>query len=118
MRWLAFVSLIHPLLGGCQSKEERRIEESIELIVENMTNAQLWYFSYADCGSDDYTGVIGSDEYVADGDDVSSGNLRPGCYRLYIEDEYGCFSNNNTDGNIEPGLAFIWTAKANDMRCP
>lgn len=105
-------------LAACGETEKNRIERTILLTVENRTGAQLWFFSYADCGSDNYVGVIASDEYVADGDDVSSPDLEPGCYDLYIEDEFGCFSDNSTDGNVAGGLEFTWTAKANDLICP
>jgi hypothetical protein len=105
-------------LAGCGETEKQRIDRTILLTVENRTGAQLWYFSHADCGSDEYTGVIASDEFVADGDSVSSGDLEPGCYDLYVEDEFGCFAETSTDGNVEGGQEFTWTAKANDLRCP
>ena len=103
---------------ACTSPAEKEFDTTILLTVENRTGAQLWYFSYADCGSEDYTGLLASDEYLADGDDLSSGNLPPGCYDLYIEDEFGCFSSTTTEGNVEGGQEYTWTAQMNDLRCP
>ena len=105
-------------LAACGETEKQQLERTILLTVENRTGAQLWFFSYADCGSENYEGVIAGDEYVADGDDVSSPDLEPGCYDLYIEDEFGCFSDHTTDGNVPGGQEFLWTAKANDLTCP
>ena len=104
------------LLSACSNSSD--IEDYIDLVVENRTGAQLWYFSYVDCGSDGFTGVIASDEYVADGSDVTAFDLDPGCYDLYVEDEFGCFTENSTDGNVEGGMAFIWTVTENDLTCP
>lgn len=103
------------LSTGCGGSE---IDDFIDLVIENRTGSQIWIFSYADCGSDEYTGVIADDEYLADGDDLSAVNLEPGCYDLYVEDELGCFSENSTDGNVAGGIAFTWTVRQSDLTCP
>lgn len=100
---------------GCTNK--RMLEDFIDLTVENQSNAQLWYFNYADCGSDRYTAVIASDEYVADGDSVSAYGINPGCYDLYVEDEYGCYADNSTDTNVEGGMVFTWTITEDQLFC-
>ena len=106
-------------LVACNSEpEESWSDKKIVLTVENRTAAQLWYFSYAPCGTDNYKGVIASDEYVAAGDDVSSPYLNPGCYDLFIEDQYGCYATTTTDGNVRAGFEFIWTARVVDLTCP
>jgi hypothetical protein len=61
--------------------------------------------------------VIPADVYVADGDSISSRDLPPGCYDLYVEDEFGCWSNNDTDGNLRGGLEFTWTVFPRDLVC-
>lgn len=113
-----FFALCFVAAAGCSSTDTPDVEDAIDLIVENRSGAQLWYFSYADCGSDAFTGVIASDEFVADGSDVGEYDLPPGCYDLYVEDENECWSDNSTDGNIEGGMAFIWTVNPGDMTCP
>jgi hypothetical protein len=118
MRITTALLLCLAALSACGETEKQRIDRTILLTVENRTGAQLWYVSYADCGSDNYAGLLYSDEYLADGDDISSDELEPGCYDLYIEDEFGCFSDNTTDGNLPGGQEFTWTAKANDLTCP
>jgi hypothetical protein len=106
-------------LGACDSASDSSwTDKKVRLIVENRTGAQLWYFSYAPCGTNNYKGVIASDEYVAAGDTVSSPYLKPGCYALFIEDQYGCYADTTTDGNVRAGWEFIWTARANDLTCP
>ncbi|MCA9488388.1 MAG: hypothetical protein KC621_00650 [Myxococcales bacterium] len=106
------------LATACTSATQERIERTILLTVENRSGAQLWYFQYSGCGIDDWFEVIASDEYVPDGADVSSVDLDPGCYELYVEDEYGCWSENDTDGNVKGGFEFTWTVRASDMTCP
>jgi hypothetical protein len=111
------LSLFALLLTACTSSEQRRIEETILLTVVNDTGGQLWYFQYSPCGAEDWVEVIGADEYVANGDPVSSRSLRPGCYDLYVEDEDGCTSYNDTGGNLKAGLEFTWTVRGQDLDC-
>ena len=54
---------------------------------------------------------------MADGDDIGTGNLTPGCYEMYVEDERGCTSTNDTGGNLEEGLVFFWTVYGTDLNC-
>lgn len=104
-------------LVACTSETQKQIDRTILLTIENRSGADLWYFQYSSCGMDDWVEVIASDEYVADGDDVSSADLDPGCYELYVEDEYGCWSENDTDGNVKAGFEFTWTLTSSDMSC-
>jgi hypothetical protein len=90
---------------------------TVDLVVENRTGAELWFFQYSDCGADAWTEVIADDEYVANGDDVGAYYLDAGCYDLYIEDENGC-SASNSSGSMGGGLVFTWTALADDLTCP
>jgi hypothetical protein len=113
-RWLGMVAV---LAVACTSVEQERIERTIALTVENRTGWELWYFQYSDCGAEDWWEVIGETEYVADGDDVSSGDLTPGCYDLYVEDECGCYAYNSTDGNVRAGLEFTWHLTDAQMTC-
>ncbi len=105
------------LLMACGTSDDL-IDETILLTVENRCGAQLWYFQYSECGADDWVEVIASDEYVPDGSDVTSIDLDPGCYDLYVEDEYGCWAENNTDGNVPAGSEFFWTVYEADLNCP
>ena len=89
---------------------------SVLLTVENQTGAELWYFQYASCGSSAWTEVIASDAYVPNGAFISSVDLYPGCYDLYVEDEYGCVSQTSA-GSLSGGLEFTWTVYAADMYC-
>lgn len=105
------------VFGACASSAQKEAEETVLLTVENRVGAQLWYFQHAPCGANNYTDVIASDEFVADGDDVSSRNLDPGCYDLYVEDEFGCFSETDTEGNLAPGIEYTWTVREQDLTC-
>ena len=106
-------------LTGCP--EEGSIEEeTILLTIENRSGLQIWYFQYRACGATDepWIEVIEDDEYLADGSDLSSIDLEPGCYDLYVEDELGCTAENSTDGNLAAGLEFTWTVLDSDFVCP
>lgn len=111
------LSLFALSAAACTSAEQRRIEETILLTVVNDTGGQLWYFQYSACGADDWVEVIGADEYVANGDPVSSRSLKPGCYDLFVEDEYGCTAQTDTDGNVAAGLEYTWTVRGQDLDC-
>ncbi|MBA2322255.1 MAG: hypothetical protein H0V89_14015 [Deltaproteobacteria bacterium] len=104
------------VIGGCASAAEREARRSVLLTVENRAGAGLYFFQHAPCGSDDWTDVIASDEFLPDGEDLSTGNLEPGCYDLYVEDEFAC-SAENTSGEREEGTAFIWTVEETDLVC-
>lgn len=86
--------------------------------MENFTGAELWHFQVSDCGAEDWFEVIAADEYVPDGGTVSTYDLLPGCYDLYVEDEYACFGQTSTRGVIEGGLEFVWTVTPSDLACP
>jgi len=105
-----------PVVGG---DDDDDVENTIILTVENRTGAQLWNFQYRDCGTDLSAGteVIDQTTFVANGDDVSTGELEPGCYDLYVQDEFACWSENSTDGNIEGGMEFTWTVVEADLTC-
>lgn len=82
---------------------------------------ELWVFDYRDCAAaddDPWTFVIADDEFVANGSDISSVDLNPGCYDLYAEDELGCWAENSTDGNLAGGLEFTWTLVETNLTCP
>ena len=61
--------------------------------------------------------MIAGDEYVPDRSVVSSPALYPGCYDLYVEDEWGCSGLGSTGGYLDPGLEFTWTVYAEDLVC-
>jgi hypothetical protein len=105
------------LLAACTSAEQDRISRTVVLTVENETGGQMWEFDYRECGSSQWFYVIDSDEYVANGDPVSTRELSPGCYELYVEDEYGCYADTDTDGNVKGGQEFTWTVRGADMVC-
>ncbi len=105
------------LFVACTSAAERRSEETVVLTVLNRTGGELWFFQYSACGADDWIEVIGADEYVANGDPVSSRSLKPGCYDLYVEDEFGCTAQTDTDGNVGAGLEYTWTVREQDLDC-
>jgi hypothetical protein len=109
--------LVISLSTGCGGAADDLLENSVDLTVENRSGAEIWYFQYSGCGEDLWTEVIADDEYVANGDDVTAYLLDPGCYDLYVEDEFGCFSGNSTDGNLEGGLVFTWTVTQGDFTC-
>lgn len=90
----------------------------IDLVVENRVGAELWYFDYAACGTEQWFEALDWDEVVDHGDDAEARNLDPGCYELYVEDEWGCWAFHDTGGNVEGGDAFYWTVKERDLYCP
>ena len=124
LRWLLVLTTLAAALAltGCPAGvgDDDDVEDTILLTVENRTGAQLWYFQYRACGASDdaWIEVIEDDEYVANGSDVSSIDLDPGCYDLYVEDEYACSAENSTDGNVAGGDEFIWTVVEANLTCP
>ncbi len=102
--------------GGCFVSGSSGDEGTVILTVENRSGADLWHFQYAGCGSNQWTEVIGADEYVPDGGFVTSADLYPGCYDLYVEDEFGCVSQTSA-GDVGGGLEFTWTLYATDLYC-
>ena len=111
------------LLIGCPragGDDDDIVDDKVGLPVENRSGAQLWYFQYRSCGAseDPWIEVIADDEYVANGSDVTSADLTPGCYDLYVEDELACWAENATDGNLAAGLEFIWTVVEANLTCP
>ena len=57
-------------------------------------------------------------KYVPDGANVSSGELTPGCYDLYVETEYGCGADSTTAEEVAGGLEFTWTVTPSELTCP
>lgn len=107
------------ILSACaQNAVDDLIDETVVLTIENRSGAELWYFQYADCGGENRVEVIADDEFVANGSDVSSFSIEPGCYDLFVEDEFACTSTNSTDGNLAGGLEFTWTLVEADLSCP
>ena len=107
------------VLSACgENAVDDLIDETVVLTVENRIGAEMWFFQYSGCGEDDWIEVIGSTEFVPNGSDVSSVSISPGCYDLYVEDEFECSSTNSTDGNLAGGLEFTWTVTEGDLSCP
>ncbi|MCB9683250.1 MAG: hypothetical protein H6733_17425 [Alphaproteobacteria bacterium] len=111
MRNLAFVA------GLCLSACSVSVVQPASVIIENRTGNQIWFFSIAACGSSTWNEVLGADEYLADGTDLESPDLDPGCFDVYVEDELGCAAE--VDGvDVEGGTSWVWTVRAVDLTCP
>lgn len=106
-------------VGGGGGDDDDDVEDTIILTIENRTGAQLWNFQYRECGAalGDGTEVIDQSEFVANGSDVSSVELDPGCYDIYVQDEFACWAENSTDGNIAGGNEFTWTVVEANLTC-
>ncbi len=105
-------------LSACgQSMIDELNAETVDLKIENRTSENLYYFAYADCGANNWIHVIDDDKFVASFDDITERFLDPGCYDLYVETESGCWAENSTDQNVDPGFIFTWTITDDSMNC-
>ena len=88
----------------------------VVLTMENRTSGALKLFAFSRCDKDEWTEVVMPGGSTPPGSDVSV-QTDPGCYDVYVKDEFGCFSYGSSGSTIGAGVEQTWTVKDGDLVC-
>lgn len=109
---VAIFALLSSLLFGCGSGDDGYYyEDDVDyavLKIENRSDSNLTEFLFSNCGREEWTRVIMNGGETHPGSDTAV-EVQPGCYDIYLEDEYGCYILEPGEASLAAGIMLTLT---------